>query len=125
MSQLELAALTRGSSNRICPNCKRTVRRVWTGEVCAIQMDIDPQPTTRTAALHAVLEGTAAVVAKTTKRDRGAGTVTTYTRLTQSTIGSSYLAPMPHHVAHRCGVTNPPAPPSAATDREYPATPPF
>lgn len=124
MGQLELTAYNPGSRNRTCPSCKRTVRRVWTGEVGATQVDIDPQPTTRIAALTAVLDGTAAVVAKTTKRDRGAGTTTTYVRLNQSTIGSSFLAVMAHHIAHRCGVTNPPPPPTTA-ELDYPATPPF
>ena len=112
-------------ASRICPNCKRHIRRIWPGEACSIALDIDPEPTTRKAALLAIIEGTPAVVAKTTKRDRGAGMVTTYTRLTRSTIGSSYLAPMPHHIAHRCGVTNPPPPPDEDTTRDYPATPPF
>ncbi len=121
--QLAFAALNPGSRNRICPNCKRTMKRVWPGDLCSIALDIDPQPTTRRAALTAVLEGTPAVVARVSKRARGAGTATTYIRLTQSTIGSSFLVNLPHHVAHRCGVTNPPAP--AAQVRDYPATPPF
>ncbi len=124
MTQLEFAALTPGSRNRICPQCKRTVKRVWTGDVAQTQLDIDPTPTTRLAALSAVVEGTSAVVARTTKRDRGAGTTTTYVRLNQSTIGSSFLAVMAHHIAHRCGVTNPPPPPTTA-ELDYPATPPF
>lgn len=123
MSQLEIAALNPGSRNRTCPNCKRTVRRVWPGDVGAIQLDIDPNPTTRIAALTAIIDGTPAVAAKTTKRDRGAGVATSWVRLTASTLGSRNVAELPHHIAHRCGVTNP-APPES-TDVDYPDLPPF
>ncbi len=124
MTQLEFAALAPGSRNRICPNCKQVVKRVWTGDVAQTQLDLDPKPTTRVAALTAVVDGTPAVVARTTKRARGAGIATTWIRLTQSTIGSTFLADLPHHVAHRCGVTNPdPPPPQVPTD--LPASPPF
>jgi hypothetical protein len=124
MNQLTFTTLNTTTRQRTCPTCKQPIRRAWPGDHCSIAVDIDPQPTTRIAALTALINGTPAVIARTTKRDRGAGQATSWIRLTTSTIGSSHLAGLPHHIAHRCGVTNPP-PPDQTTSVDYPAQPPF
>lgn len=123
--QLALFAEPSRQTNRtrICPTCKQPIRRIWPGDLCSIALDIDPAPTTRIAALTAIIAGTPAVAAKITKRDRGAGHATSWVRLTADTLGSRHIAGLPHHIAHRCGTTNP-APPDVDLIA-YPDLPPF
>ena len=108
-----------------CPTCGTPTRRIYDADTCGIPITINATPTTRTAALAAIIGGAKAVVAVTTRGDRGRITVL-WRRLNHATIASDWLAGGQHHTEHVCGTTPPPPPPPARTAAaDLPATPPF
>ena len=127
--QLELAIPTShkvtDATRRPCPTCQAPTRRIYDADTCGIPITINATPTTRTAALAAIIGGAKAVVAVTTRGDRGRITVL-WRRLNHATIASAWLATGAHHTEHVCGTTPPPPPPPARTAAaDLPATPPF
>ena len=107
-----------------CPTCGTPTRRIYDADTCGIPITINATPTTRTAALAAIIGGAKAVVAVTTRGDRGRITVL-WRRLNHATIASAWLAGGQHHTELVCGSTHPPAPPTRHVAADLPATPPF
>ena len=102
------------ASHHTCRDCGARIRHAWTPEPMSIRVTVDAEPTTRQAALLAIVTGGTAYAKQTSK------TTTVWHPLDRWTIGSDRLERLPHHTGHRCGHTPPPAPPK---DTRRPPTP--
>ena len=116
--------VTTDANHRPCPDCAKPTRLVYDADVAGLPIVIDVDATTRNAALAAIVTGARAVVAVTTRGDRGRITVL-WRRLNHASITSAWLATGAHHTEHVCGSTHPPAPPTRHAAADLPATPPF
>lgn len=130
MNQLTFTALDddnrrpTDANHHDCPTCQAPTRRIYDADTCGIPIVINTNPTTRRAALAAIVTGARAVVAVTTRGDRGRVT-TVWRRLNHASITSAWLAGGQHHTEHVCGSTHPPAPTTRHAAADLPATPPF
>ena len=107
-----------------CPTCGTPTRRIYDADTCGIPITINATPTTRTAALAAIIGGAKAVVAITTRGDRGRITVL-WRRLNHATIASAWLATGAHHTEHVCFARHVPLEASKAEPAPLPRIPPF